>query len=491
MEILGQGEGTAGGEALQQARVILAESIARSPDDVNTWWLLALMAETPQEQRLYLRHVLSLDHDHNQARILLERCSLSAPSAAQTIKELLQARIATSQLVVRSAKDSNGNGIPVPFNRVVRRPADGAVSPSIEVGHPASEAKPVPMVPTMLIGLEQSSGDANSYPMVYPSKSIPGTIQADTSIEVQEGAIFQTSGPDALDNYAIQAEATTAAPTLPTLLPWWRTLQLSDQSRYQETVQVFALAYLAIITIAELLTVFISVRVGIVLHVGALLLLFVHTVRRRDYPDHRLWVSLALVPLIRIISLSLPLANFSLTYWFLFTSIPLFAAALLVMRLLNLSWREVGLTLDGLPLQLLIAPIGLVLGYVEHRILQPEALVSELTVRQMWWPALILLISTGLLEELIFRGIMQSTAVETLGRMAGVVYVAVYFAVLHVGYRSLVDAAFVLAVGLLFGWIVLRTKSIIGVTLAHGLTNITLFLLVPILGNIDLAQLLH
>jgi membrane protease YdiL (CAAX protease family) len=61
--------------------------------------------------------------------------------------------------------------------------------------------------------------------------------------------------------------------------------------------------------------------------------------------------------------------------------------------------------------------------------------------------------------------------------------VALFFGVLHVGYQSLVDVIFVTGVGLLFGWIVLRTRSIIGVTLAHGLTNIMLFLIMPFVAN--------
>jgi membrane protease YdiL (CAAX protease family) len=230
------------------------------------------------------------------------------------------------------------------------------------------------------------------------------------------------------------------------------------------------------------------VRVGILLHTATLLLLLLHTLRRLHSSDHRLWASLTLVPLIRIISLSLPLANFSLAYWFFFTSVPLFAASIVVMRLLELRRQDVGLTLRGLPIQLLIAPIGLVLGYIEYLILQPEALIGELTVQQFWWPALIITISTGLLEELIFRGILQTTAIEQMGRAIGVLYIALYFAVLHVGYRSLIDVIFVLAVGLLFGWLVLKTKSIVGVTLAHGLTNIVLFLVMPFIGAMNLLR---
>jgi hypothetical protein len=85
-----------------------------------------------------------------------------------------------------------------------------------------------------------------------------------------------------------------------------------------------------------------------------------------------------------------------------------------------------------------------------------------------------------LLEEMIFRGLLQRSAGDALRRM-GVVYVALLFAVLHIGYQSLADFCFVLLVGLFFGWVVQRTRSLLGVTLSHGLTNITLFLIMPFL----------
>jgi membrane protease YdiL (CAAX protease family) len=255
----------------------------------------------------------------------------------------------------------------------------------------------------------------------------------------------------------------------------------------QPSVPLLAAGYLAALTMAEIVTVFLSPRAGLGLHLVVLLLLLAHAARDLDAGDsprgYRLWVSLALLPLIRVVSLTLPLARFPPACWFLFTSIPLFAAAGVVMRLLALSWDEVGLHRRGLPRQLAVASLGLAFGYVEYLILRSEPLIAQLTLRQFWWPALILLISTGLLEELIFRGILQNAAVEALGSARGVVYVALLFAALHTGYRSAADVIFVLGVGLLFGWIAWRTRSIVGVALAHGLTNVTLFLIMPFVAQ--------
>jgi membrane protease YdiL (CAAX protease family) len=174
------------------------------------------------------------------------------------------------------------------------------------------------------------------------------------------------------------------------------------------------------------------------------------------------------------------LTHFAVEYWYLLTSIPLFVAILLTTRALSFDWRGMGLTLRGLPFQILVALTGFGFGMVEYYILQPAPLAPALGFVYAWWPALILIVSTGLLEELIFRGLLQRTGEDVMGRW-GMPYVALLFAVLHIGYRSLSDVVFVFVVGLFLGWVVQRTRSLVGVTLAHGLTNTMLFLIMPFL----------
>ena len=241
-----------------------------------------------------------------------------------------------------------------------------------------------------------------------------------------------------------------------------------------------AAGYLAGVALAELLVTYAEPRLGMLAHCGLLLGLLFHTMRVGRTEERAFLVSLAFAPLIRILSLSLPLTEFPVLYWYLLTSLPLFAGVWVAARTLGYRWGPLGLNLRGWGWQVLIGISGLAFGALEYVILRPEPLATGLTWAQVWWPALVLVISTGLLEEMIFRGLLQQTAGEALGRW-GVGYVAVLFAVLHIGYRSLLDVLFVLAVGATFGWIVHRTRSLLGVTLSHGLTNVMLFLVMPFL----------
>jgi len=176
----------------------------------------------------------------------------------------------------------------------------------------------------------------------------------------------------------------------------------------------------------------------------------------------------------------MPLAGFQSVYWYAIIGLPLLLASSLVYRFTTHRPADVGLTARHLPQQLLLALLGLPLGWLEYQLLSPAPLIHSSRLADLWVPALILLVFTGFLEEFIFRGLMQRTAENVLGKY-GIYWISLLFAVLHIGYRSFLDFGFVLLVGLVFAFIVKRTGSIWGVTLAHGFTNITLYLIVPLL----------
>ena len=241
-----------------------------------------------------------------------------------------------------------------------------------------------------------------------------------------------------------------------------------------------AWGYLALLTLAELVTTLAEARLGMILHGILLLLLLINVSVSTDGERAAFLVCLTLAPLIRLTSLSMPLPTFPFIYWYAIVGFPLLLAAFFAQRMARLTPAMVGLSTRRPFLQVLIALCGIGLGAMEYLILRPEPLVQEFTWQSVLVPALILLIFTGFLEEFIFRGVMQYTSLTNFGWL-GMVYVSLVFAVLHVGYGSWVDVVFVFGVAILFALIAQLTHSIIGVTVAHGLTNIGLFLIFPFL----------
>lgn len=247
-----------------------------------------------------------------------------------------------------------------------------------------------------------------------------------------------------------------------------------------------ALITLAAFTAAEVVTVFTDPFTGIAIHgfvLSALMLASGFGARadpRMEHPLGRLMLALALVPLVRIVSLTMPLGRFDESWWFVAAGGPVFVSAVVIVATLRLSWRDIGLrpSRRSLPVQGLVVLGGLALGLGEYHILRPEPLTDDLALRQFAVPALILLFATGFLEEFIFRGILQRAASLALGGPA-IVYVSLIFAILHIGYRSATDVLFVFVIAMIYAWVVRKTGSILSVSLSHGVTNITLFLLVP------------
>ncbi len=242
------------------------------------------------------------------------------------------------------------------------------------------------------------------------------------------------------------------------------------------------LAYLAALAIAEAVTALANPIIGLIMHGMILVTMILQAALASHYGEQKFLITLTLAPLIRVMSLSIPLVKFPAVYWYAMIGAPLFLAAFLILRMTGFDVNKIGINSRKLSWQLLIGASGIVLGYTEYLILRPTPLVQTFTWQQIWMPALILLIFTGLLEEFIFRGIIQRGAIGTVGRY-GILYVAVLFAILHFGYKSVLDILFVFGVGLFFGEVVSRTGSIVGVTISHGLTNISLYLILPFLLN--------
>jgi membrane protease YdiL (CAAX protease family) len=245
-----------------------------------------------------------------------------------------------------------------------------------------------------------------------------------------------------------------------------------------------ATVFLVLLSVAELLTVFGDPLIGVGLHVALLGVVLLASVADADPRRHAFYLVLAFGPLIRIVSTGMPLPVFPQEEWYLLTSVPLFATAYVIVRLLNLSPRSIGLRLPErryLPLELLVVASGLVLGVMEWLILRPSLLVPSHSPVALLGGALILLVGTGLMEELLFRGLIQYAACRLFGLAPGILFSATIFAVLHIGHRSAVDVVFVALVGLYFSVIVRYTRSLLGVTLAHGTINTMLFIVLPLL----------
>lgn len=244
---------------------------------------------------------------------------------------------------------------------------------------------------------------------------------------------------------------------------------------------ITALIYLLALIVAEITVAHFNVTVGLVMEFVILFALLINfsLTFRTSYNFSVLLLSMMMLPLIRIIGLDIPLMQIQPLYWFPIIAIPLFATAFFVMWVQGLSWKNVGFIWGNIPLQLLVGSTGIILGTMEYLILQPKPLIATFNLENLIIASIILVISTGLAEEILFRGIIQKNAENVFGALFGLLYTSLLFTALHIGWNNFYDLIFVFAVALFYGVVFQKTKSIFGVTLSHGISNTFLFLIVP------------
>src|SRR6266566_1387277 len=260
------------------------------------------------------------------------------------------------------------------------------------------------------------------------------------------------------------ATATATAEVVPTRTSRW----------------TYLLAYLALVIVAEILIAIPGPPagegrplqpIGLGMHILLVFTLMFLSVllQAKDARLASLLVAVSLASLVRVFSLAVPRFAFLATPgsnvyntipWLGLVSAPLLVSVAAVAYVQGLRPRDLGLLIhrwQEVPLQLALAMTGIPLGLLEIAIF----------------------LATGLSEELIFRGILLKRAVEALDERYGLLYVTAIFASLHLYFLSATDMAFVFAVGLFYGFVVLNTKNLWGVILSHSLGNVILYLVAP------------
>ncbi|MFZ2456545.1 MAG: type II CAAX endopeptidase family protein [Candidatus Altiarchaeia archaeon] len=248
--------------------------------------------------------------------------------------------------------------------------------------------------------------------------------------------------------------------------------------------------YLLLLTSAEYITTYVNPEGGLAIH--AFILFALLTVSSFLYKDKLLCcfvMSLVITPLIRILSTAMPVSMLDPLYWFLAINFPLLIMAFMLMGYLGLTREDVGLVFVspeeenrkiGFLLQFLVMFTGPFFGMIEYHILRPEAMVQELTVPALISAFVTFTIFTGLIEEIVFRGIIQRNGEKVIGVAGALFFTALLFAVMHIGWKSWVDLVFVFLVGFFYGVIFYKTRSLFGITVSHGLTNTVLFTIAPL-----------
>ena len=252
------------------------------------------------------------------------------------------------------------------------------------------------------------------------------------------------------------------------------------ESTVLERSLLIAIIYLAGIAEAEALITLTSPTLGIGLHIVLLITAITLSAFVAEGSSHKLYLALALVPVIRIVTLAMPISEVGEILGYFLISIPILIAIIVAIRTIEFHPSDIGLRLGYPPIQAMIALTGIGFGVAEYYVLTPEPMVDALTWQQLVPAILMFPLAMAVVEELAFRGVIQRSATDALGNW-GWIYAAVLFTILHSGYESGPHLALVFAIAIFLGWVVKQTGSISGAILCHTFINVVLYLVMPLL----------
>jgi uncharacterized protein len=231
-----------------------------------------------------------------------------------------------------------------------------------------------------------------------------------------------------------------------------------------------------LIVLAELLIFFGHTEAAMAVHGLNLIAIALST----SYLNDRVYQSLLLLPLFRLLNAAMPVF-FTLTlYSYSFIYAPMYLSMFLMLRQKKFSYNEIGLTSKGLLYYLPLGiAVGLAIGWGEYQVIHPEILTPERGIWGILLLSFIMIFFVGLVEEFVFRSMLQTVLIERYGTWMGLFIASALFGFMHGGYRVPTEILFTFIAGLAFGIMFLKTLNLPFITVAHGVTNVSLFLIVP------------
>lgn len=239
------------------------------------------------------------------------------------------------------------------------------------------------------------------------------------------------------------------------------------------------LAISAIFVGAEAAILFGYGEVGLLIHAIGTVTLF-GLIQRSTEPRISLYQSMLLIPILRIFNLGIPIftANnlivLGVMYAFLLLS------AVMMMRSQDLSFSALGLTRENLSLGLTGLGVGVGFGGIQYLLALEEFSYTRTPLNVV----LVILtagVLVGLVEEVIFRGLIQRWATALFDDWIAIVAISILFGFMHSVWLAPLDIVFAAAVSLFIGWVYLRTNNMWFIVNLHAMINVTAFLILPLL----------
>jgi len=193
--------------------------------------------------------------------------------------------------------------------------------------------------------------------------------------------------------------------------------------------------------------------------------------------------ALLLLPIFRMVNLSMPIFSDINLYSFVFIYAPLTIPLSIAINHQKIKFEKKKDILKKILSRVPLAVIaGLFFGEVEYMVIGNRSIIPEVSFANVLLFIIIMIFIVGLIEEFIFRAILQKRLEKFLGPTSGILLASLLFGLMHSGYGTIFEMVFASLVGGFLGYCFYRTRSLSFVIMINGFINIFLFGIIPNLG---------
>jgi len=247
-----------------------------------------------------------------------------------------------------------------------------------------------------------------------------------------------------------------------------------------ERIRLFTAIPVVFIGLAELLIFAGRIKIAIWVHIGVLIALSLSDIIIKDLKVYRIYQALMLLPILRLVNLSMPVFFNTTLYTFVFVYAPLLIPLAIIVINQRSSFEHMGITAKNLlAYTILSIPLGFLLGLGEYFTIHPGYLIQDLSIGNLLKLTFIMVFLVGLVEELIFRSILQTRLEDALSVKEAVLIAGLLFGLMHSGYGTFYEVLYTGFVGLFMGFAFYKTRSLPFVAILHGVVNVFLFGFLP------------
>lgn len=255
----------------------------------------------------------------------------------------------------------------------------------------------------------------------------------------------------------------------------------SDQKKLKiKKLRIFTAIPVICIAFAELLIFAGKNEEAVWLHIGTLVALCLSNIFVKDIEINKIYQALMLLPILRLISLAMPRFSTITLYSFIFIYGPLaIPVAIIILNQRN-SFKQIGISLKNIGTYIVLSvPLSFLLGLGEYLTIRSGYLIPDLTFVNLFKLTLIMVLFVGLVEETIFRSILQTRIEQALSIQEALLITSLLFGLMHSGYGTFNEIFYTGFVGLILGLAFYKTRSLPFIAVMHGFVNVFLFGILP------------